>query len=90
MIRSYGYVCEVHTVTTNDGYILNLHRIPGNDGSEQNDKDTVKRTKQKRKQTPVFLGHSVIGSSAIWAFAPNHSLAYSLADEGMNKFHFRI
>ena len=35
-----------------------------------------------QKRLPVFLGHSVVGSSAIWTFAPNHSLAYMLADEG--------
>jgi hypothetical protein len=28
MIRSYGYVAEIHQYTTADGYINTLHRIP--------------------------------------------------------------
>ena len=28
MIESYGYVAEIHQVTTEDGYINSLHRIP--------------------------------------------------------------
>ncbi|XP_053612292.1 lipase 1-like isoform X1 [Plodia interpunctella] len=34
LIRKYGYPCEVHTVTTEDGYLLEVHRIPH--GRDQN------------------------------------------------------
>ena len=81
MIKSYGYPCETHSVTTRDGYILTLHRIPSRDlGQKKHVKDKGKS--KTYKKSPVFLGHSVVGSSALWAFAPNHSLAYMLADQG--------
>ena len=80
LIESYGYACETHTITTKDGYILTLHRIPGRPKQNEGNKNTNQFPYHRR--TPVFLGHSVVGSSAIWAFAPNHSLAYTLADEG--------
>ena len=85
LIKSYGYPCETHSVTTDDGYILTLHRIPGQNIAQV---ENGKPMKRKRK-SPVFLGHSVVGSSAIWTFAPNHSLAYMLADQGIirRKFH---
>ena len=72
-------------MTTDDGYILTLHRIPGQNIAQG---ENGKPMKRKRK-SPVFLGHSVVGSSAIWTFAPNHSLAYMLADQGIirRKFH---
>jgi len=28
MIRSYGYIAEIHQYNTADGYINTLHRIP--------------------------------------------------------------
>ena len=43
---------------------------------------------KRRRKSPVFLGHSVVGSSAIWTFAPNHSLAYMLADQGIIRGKF--
>lgn len=33
MIRSYGYICEIHNYTTADGYINTLHRIPPSPGA---------------------------------------------------------
>ncbi|CAL5403401.1 unnamed protein product [Camellia sinensis] len=37
MVDTQGYVCEEHTVTTNDGYILSLQRIPaGRSGKKSN------------------------------------------------------
>ena len=81
MINSYGYPCETHQVLTRDGYILTLHRIPSQ--IEHNKKAGRTKESNRHKGTPVLLGHSVVGSSAIWAFAPDHSLAYKLADEGI-------
>ena len=71
-------------MTTDDGYILTLHRIPGQNIAQG---ENGKPMKRKRK-SPVFLGHSVVGSSAIWTFAPNHSLAYMLADQGITRGKF--
>ena len=67
---------------TKDGYILTLHRIPSRSKPNTSTNDTINLEKSW-KGSPVFLGHSVVGSSAQWAFSPNHSLAYMLADEGI-------
>ena len=77
LIKSFGYPVEEHTVTTQDGYILSLHRIPGSKYGANN----------TGPKMPVLLGHCMVGSSAIWSFAPNYSLAYTLADQG-NTFEF--
>ena len=66
---------EEHTVVTNDGYILTLHRIPGSPNELDNDIE-------HERKPPVLLGHCLLGSSAIWSFHPENSLAYQLADEG--------
>ena len=61
---------EEHQVATEDGYILTLHRIPS-------------RERTSRKLSPVFLGHCLVGSSAIWVFGPpDNSLAYMLSNSG--------
>lgn len=58
-------------MTTSDGYILSIHRIPHGRNETQNNKN------------PVFLGHSLVGSSAVWTFGPpENSLAFILADLG--------
>lgn len=37
IVRYWGYPCEVHHVTTQDGYILEMHRIPyGKVGKSKN------------------------------------------------------
>ena len=84
MISSYGYPCESHQLITKDGYILTLHRIPG-PSKQKIRHDESEYSGKSRVKAPVVLGHSVVGSSAIWSFAPNHSLAYRLADEGTFK-----
>lgn len=73
IIHDWGYPAEEHFVTTDDGYILALHRIPhGRHGRKSQD-----------RAIPVFLGHCLVGSSAMWAFGPpEYSLAYLLADAG--------
>lgn len=71
LIRYYGYPCEIHNVTTEDGYILSLHRIPHGRKSRQS------------KNYPVFLQHGILDSSATFAMnLPHQSLAFILADEG--------
>ena len=75
LIESHGYHVEEHEVITEDGYILTLHRIP-----------PKKSLLSNEKRPPVFLGHCLVGSSAIWAFGPKHnSLAYILADAGKDQ-----
>ena len=72
MIEYWGYPVEEHLVTTSDGYNLMLHRIPhGKNGD-------VTPGKQ-----PVFLGHCLLCSSAVFSFGPpEKSIAYMLADAG--------
>lgn len=69
LIRSWGYPVEEHYVITPDGYIISVHRIPPRNGAAG--------------RPPVFLGHCLVGSSAIWSFGPpKDSLAYILSDAG--------
>ena len=69
-------------MVTEDGYILTLHRIPPS-SSGYND--------GLRLTWPVFLGHCLVGSSAIWAFGPpDNSLAYMLADAGYDVWMINI
>ena len=77
LIRSYGYPVEEHQVVTEDGYILTLHRIPH--GRHEQHHQHRNSTNAK---VPVLLGHCMVASSAVWSFMPNHSLAYTLADNG--------
>ena len=56
LIRSKGYPCEDHTVTTVDGFILSLQRIPHG-----------KQNSEKLASRPVaFLQHGLLDSSATW------------------------
>ncbi len=73
MIQYWGYPVEEHTVTTEDGYVLLMHRIPeGRSGSGTGG-----------ERIPVFLGHCLVGTSAVFSFGPpNNALAYMLADAG--------
>ena len=74
LIESFGYPVEEHQVVTEDGYILTLHRIPA---------QTIPGVK---RPPPVFLGHCLVGSSAIWVFGPpDNSLAFMLSDAGKNR-----
>ncbi len=77
-MKSFGYHVEEHFVTTEDGYILSLHRIPPN----------LNFPPKNHRAKPVLLAHSLIGSSAVFAFGPReNSLAYILADQGKEVFH---
>lgn len=71
MITKYGYIAEVHHVTTEDGYILELHRISG----------SPKCPPRKGKKV-CFLLHGVLDSSAAWVLSGPTSLGYGLVDEG--------
>ncbi|XP_059093434.1 lipase 3-like [Tigriopus californicus] len=78
MIEYWGYPVEDHQVTTSDGYILTMHRIPGG-------RDEVQDPGQQGQKTPVFLGHCLLCTSAVFAFGPpTKSLAYVLADAGFD------
>ena len=70
LIRSKGYPCEEHKVTTQDGYILGVFRIPHGRNS----------TKVGR---PILIQHGLLDSSASWVVNfPDQSLGFLLADAG--------
>jgi pimeloyl-ACP methyl ester carboxylesterase len=70
LIRSKGFPCEEHKVTTQDGYILGVFRIPHGRNS----------SKQGR---PVLLQHGLLDASVTWVMNfPDQSLAFMLADVG--------
>merc|ERR1711962_217658 len=71
LLAYYGYGCEIHKVTTDDGYILTLHRIlPKN--------STVAGT-----GIPVLLQHGLLSSSSTWIMNyPNKALGYILTELG--------
>ncbi|CAO2814213.1 unnamed protein product [Amaranthus hypochondriacus] len=72
IVESWGYVCEEHTVTTEDGYILSLQRIPAGHTTENN-------------SIPVLLQHGVLMDGVTWLLnPPDQSLAYILADNGFD------
>ena len=83
MIEYWGYPVEEHTVVTDDGYILAMHRIPHGQNEQPGDV-------QPGQKTPVFLGHCLLGSSAVYSFGPpEKSLAYILADAGRKLNHLK-
>ncbi|KAL5794190.1 hypothetical protein ACOSP7_002784 [Xanthoceras sorbifolium] len=74
LVMTQGYVCEEHTVTTQDGYILNMQRIPmGWSGGEPG------------KRPPVLLQHGLLSDGATWLLLPpDQALAFVLADNGFD------
>jgi len=68
----YGYGCEVHQVTTEDGYILTMHRmLPSNLSSATN------------TGRPVMLQHGLLASASTWIMNyPEKALGYILTDLG--------
>ncbi|OVA20031.1 Alpha/beta hydrolase fold-1 [Macleaya cordata] len=73
-VEIYGYACEEHTVTTQDGYILSLQRIPVGKSGET-----------PGPRTPVLLQHGVLMDGITWLLNfPDQSLAYILADNGFD------
>ncbi|KAK3184445.1 hypothetical protein Dsin_031731 [Dipteronia sinensis] len=74
LVKTQGYACEEHTVTTQDGYILNLQRIPVGQS------DGV-----PGKRPPVLLQHGLISDAASWlVLPPDQALAFVLADNGFD------
>ncbi|ESW13660.1 hypothetical protein PHAVU_008G215000 [Phaseolus vulgaris] len=69
MVKTQGYTCEEHLVTTQDGYILNLPRI---------------RVGELRGP-PVLLQHGLFMDGITWLLLPSkQSLAFLLADNGFD------
>ena len=73
LIQSFGYKVEEHQVVTEDGYILTLHRIPVNDRIHW----------PEQRPPPVFLGHCLVGSSAIFVFGLVTTAVAKLSNDGM-------
>ncbi|KAJ6401386.1 hypothetical protein OIU84_016744 [Salix udensis] len=74
IIEPNDYICEEHTVTTEDGYILSLQRIPvGRSGGTRG------------KRPPVLLQHGLLMDGITWLLLPpDQSLAFLLADNGFD------
>ncbi|KAK0588707.1 hypothetical protein LWI29_004452 [Acer saccharum] len=74
LVKTQGYACEEHTVTTQDGYILSLQRIPmGRSGGVSG------------KKPPVLLQHGLLLDAASWLLLPpDQALAFVLADNGFD------
>uniref|UniRef100_A0A0D9W351 Lipase n=1 Tax=Leersia perrieri TaxID=77586 RepID=A0A0D9W351_9ORYZ len=73
----FGYGCEEHTVTTEDGYILSLQRIPTGRG------ETTAVAAGGGGKVPVLLQHGLMMDGVTWLMnSPNESLGYILADNG--------
>ncbi|KAM3366754.1 hypothetical protein ACQJBY_015844 [Aegilops geniculata] len=74
-VEPFGYGCEEHTVTTQDGYILSLQRITSGRGGESATGGGGK--------VPVLLQHGLMMDGMTWLMnSPNESLGYILADNG--------
>lgn len=72
---AFGYPCEDHMVTTEDGYILSLKRIPHG----------VSKSTKNRTRIPVLLFHGLMVDSVSWVLGtPKQSLGFILADGGFD------
>jgi pimeloyl-ACP methyl ester carboxylesterase len=72
IIKTKGYPCEEHKVTTKDGYILGVFRIPYGRNSTSS-----------LPGRPVLLQHGLLDAATTWVMNfPDQSLAYILADSG--------
>uniref|UniRef100_A0A453SHU0 Partial AB-hydrolase lipase domain-containing protein n=1 Tax=Aegilops tauschii subsp. strangulata TaxID=200361 RepID=A0A453SHU0_AEGTS len=71
---AFGYPCEDHMVTTEDGYILSLKRIPHGVSKTEN-----------TTRIPVLLFHGLMVDSVSWVLGtPKQSLGFILADGGFD------
>uniref|UniRef100_A0ACD5ZVC0 Uncharacterized protein n=1 Tax=Avena sativa TaxID=4498 RepID=A0ACD5ZVC0_AVESA len=76
----FGYPCEEHTVTTDDGYILSVQRIPRGRHAGAGAGAVGSGLGQ-----PVLLQHGVLVDGMTWLLGtPEESLAYILADRGFD------
>ncbi|KAM0886002.1 hypothetical protein ACQ4PT_029974 [Festuca glaucescens] len=74
-VEPFGYKCEEHTVTTEDGYILSLQRIPSGRGGAS--------AASGGGKVPVLLQHGLMMDGLTWLMnSPNESLGFILADNG--------
>ncbi|KAL6851522.1 hypothetical protein ACP4OV_020455 [Aristida adscensionis] len=77
-VEPFGYKCQEHTVTTEDGYILSLQRIPSGRGSAGGSSPAGGASK-----IPVLLQHGLMMDGVTWLMnSPDESLGYILADNG--------
>lgn len=100
IIAYWGYPCEIHRVTTEDGYVLEMHRIPHGRANEpfswesklagQGDREKRKPVDDefiiRKSNRPVFyLQHGLLSTSADWITnLPNQSAGFLLADSGFD------
>lgn len=87
IIQIYGFKCEIHKVTTNDGYQLELHRIIKNHDEKRRESiiSSPKNLPSNQKQSyPVILQHGLLADSSNWVIngGDEKSLAFALALRG--------
>ncbi|KAL6873451.1 hypothetical protein ACP4OV_013533 [Aristida adscensionis] len=76
-VAAFGYPCEEHMVTTEDGYILSLKRIPYGLSNVDNSTDNARQ--------PVLLFHGLMVDGFSWVLStPKQSLGFILADGGFD------
>lgn len=71
LIEKYGYISEVHHITTDDGYIIQLNRI-------------VSKNVTNTKKPTVFLEHGFFGYSGNFLQNSNRSLGFYLSNNGFD------
>uniref|UniRef100_A0ACD6AFY0 Uncharacterized protein n=1 Tax=Avena sativa TaxID=4498 RepID=A0ACD6AFY0_AVESA len=72
--EAFGYPCEDHKVTTEDGYILSLKRIPHGPSDGDNSTD------DENTRPPVLLFHGLMVDGISWLLGtPKQSLGFILA-----------
>ncbi|WJX82732.1 hypothetical protein P8452_65454 [Trifolium repens] len=73
MVETQGYICEEHTVTTEDGYILSIQRLPAG------------RSGAKATKPPILIQHGLFCDANVFLLnSPDESLAFILADSGFD------
>ncbi|PNY04283.1 triacylglycerol lipase 2-like protein [Trifolium pratense] len=72
LVKTQGYACEEHLVTTQDGYVLNMQRI-------------LPRGRRNGNSVPVVLQHGLFMDGVTWLLLPpRQSLVFLLADNGFD------
>lgn len=77
LIRSRGYDCERHFVTTEDGYILQMHRI-------------INPFLGESKTTPVLLYHGLLSSSRTFIIASEGGFPWESCEEVGSNLGFEL
>ncbi|GBG75429.1 hypothetical protein CBR_g20059 [Chara braunii] len=82
LVQIYGYPCEEHEVTTDDGFILTLQRIPyGLKGADSGHGDGD--MSKDRRRPPLLMQHGLFSGGESWLLSPpDENLAFRLVEQG--------